>query len=50
MEKVQYVLFAREGFTEATGQAARETCARLVDLAQLEARLIEYAACSPLEG
>jgi hypothetical protein len=42
--QVQYVLFAREGFTNATRQAAKEIGARLVGLAQLETRLVEFAA------
>ena len=34
----------REGFTNATRQAAKEIGARLVGLAQLETRLVEFAA------
>jgi AAA+ ATPase superfamily predicted ATPase len=41
---VQYILFAREGFTPAAVQAAKGLNARLVNLAQLEARLVEYAS------
>lgn len=45
--QVQYGLFAREGFSEATRQAADELGARLVDLSQLEQRLAE--AVTPSE-
>ena len=41
--RVQYGLFAREGFTDATRQAAAEIGARLVDLAGLENTLVEGA-------
>ena len=40
---VQYGLFAREDFTEATKHAARELGVRLVTLKQLEADLIRAA-------
>jgi hypothetical protein len=41
--RVQYGLFAREGFTPATQEQARQIGARLVDLGELEAALIDAA-------
>jgi uncharacterized protein len=41
--KTQYALFAREGFTEATQQAASELGARLVTLPELELALAKSA-------
>lgn len=46
---VQYGLFAREDFTEATKQAARELGVRLINLEQLEADLIHAAKYRPLD-
>jgi AAA+ ATPase superfamily predicted ATPase len=45
--RVQYGLFAREGFTDATVRAAKEMGARLVDLSELEDRLTEAALRAP---
>lgn len=45
--QVQYGLFARGGFTEATREAARQIGARLVDLTQLERTLVGAARRPP---
>ena len=45
--RVQYGLFAREGFTDATVRAAKEMGARLVGLSELEDRLAEAALRAP---
>lgn len=47
---VQYGLFAREDFTEATKHAARELGVRLVTLKQLEADLIRAAKYRPMDS
>ncbi|HZQ08148.1 MAG TPA: ATP-binding protein [Anaerolineae bacterium] len=46
---VQYGLFAREDFTEATKQAARELGVRLIPLKQLEADLVRAAKYRPMD-
>lgn len=45
--QVQYALFARAGFTDATVRAAKERGARLVGLAEIEDRLAEMATRPP---
>ncbi len=41
--QVQYGLFAREGFTPATQEEAKQIAARLVDLNELEGTLVDAA-------
>ncbi len=48
--EVQYGLFAREDFTEATKHAARELGVRLIPLKQLEADLIRAAKYRPMDA
>ena len=47
--RVQYGLFARDGFTESAVKAARETGARLVSLCEVEDRLVEAVARHPTD-
>jgi len=46
--KTHYMLFAREGFTEAVTQTAQSMGARLVTLPEIENRLVEMAFHAPL--
>ena len=47
---IQYGLFGREDFTEATKRTARELGVRLIPLKQLEAELIQAAKYHPMDS